>query len=197
MATASTTSSSSRSISPPRQTRIVTIAYGEQAAIQRLRGKYPARTAMKFATRYEGLGWESEEIAWRIYFDKRNAIDLYGKRRPGLYLDLFAAPEYVYHLESPMGRDIFKVDPTLGVGSVAAIVNGKAHARGGCRRAQVARARHRARALHRRVRIQGLEDRRQDHRSGQPLHPVGRRAWLRSPHHRQRRHGPRTGRGAS
>src|ERR1039457_4707880 len=108
------------------QTRIVTIAYVDQSAIQRLRGRYPARTAMKFATRYEGLGWESQDIAWRIYFDKRNAIDIYGKRRPGLYLDLFAAPEYVYHLESPMGRDIFKVDPTLGVGSVAAIVNGKA-----------------------------------------------------------------------
>src|ERR1035441_9708020 len=107
------------------QTRIVTIAYGDQAAIQRLRGRYPARTAMKFAARYEGLGWESEDIAWRIYFDKRNAIDIYGKRRPGLYLDVFSAPQYVYHLESPLGRDIFKVDPTLGVGSVAAIVNGK------------------------------------------------------------------------
>jgi unsaturated chondroitin disaccharide hydrolase len=110
----------------PKQTRIVTIAYGDQAAIQRLRGTYPARTAMKFATRYEGLGWESEDIAWRIYFDKRNAIDIYGKRRPGLYLDTFAAPEYVYHLESPMGRDIFMVAPTQGVGSVVAIVNGKA-----------------------------------------------------------------------
>jgi unsaturated chondroitin disaccharide hydrolase len=110
----------------PHETRAVTIAYGDQAAILRLRGQYPARTAMKFATRYEGLGWESEHAAWRIYFDKRNAIDLYGKRRPGLYLDLFAAPEYVYHLETPMGRDIFKVDPTLGIGSVAALVDGKA-----------------------------------------------------------------------
>src|ERR1022692_4487002 len=108
------------------QTRIVTVAYGDQAAIQRLRGRYPARTAMKFAARYEGLGWESEDIAWRIYFDKRNAIDIYGKRRPGLYLEVFAAPQYVYHLESPLGRDIFKVDPTLGVGSVAAMVDGKA-----------------------------------------------------------------------
>jgi Domain of unknown function (DUF4861)/Glycosyl Hydrolase Family 88 len=110
----------------PRQTRIVTIAYGDQAAIQRLRGSYPVRTAMKFAARYEGLGWESEDIAWRVYFDKRNAIDIYGKRRPGLYLDLFGAPEYVYHLESPMGRDIFMVAPTQGAGSVTAIVNGKA-----------------------------------------------------------------------
>ena len=110
------------------QTRIVTIAWGDQASILRLRSQYPPRTAMKFATRYEGLGWESEDIAWRIYFDKRNAIDIYGKRRPGLYLDLFAAPEFVYHLEGPMGRDIFKVDPTLGVGSIAAIVDGKASA---------------------------------------------------------------------
>jgi unsaturated chondroitin disaccharide hydrolase len=112
----------------PHQTRVVTIAYGDQASILRLRSQYPARTAMKFATRYEGLGWESEETAWRIYFDKRNAIDLYGKRRPGLYLDLFASPEYIYHLETPFGRDIFKVDPTLGIGSVAALVDGKAMA---------------------------------------------------------------------
>src|SRR5579864_6041408 len=112
----------------PSQTRIVTVAYGDQAAILRLRGMYPKRTDAKFATRYEGLGWESEETAWRIYFDKRNAIDLYGKRRPGLYLDLFAAPEYIYHLEVPLGRDIFKVDPSLGVGSIAAVIDGKGQA---------------------------------------------------------------------
>ena len=112
----------------PRQTRIVTIAYGDQAAILRIRGHYPKRTDARFATRYEGPGWESEETAWRIYFDKRNAIDLYGKRRPGLYLEMFAAPEYIYHLEVPMGRDIFKVDPSLGIGSVAAIVDGKGQA---------------------------------------------------------------------
>ncbi|SPE38086.1 Glycosyl hydrolase, family 88 [Candidatus Sulfopaludibacter sp. SbA6] len=109
----------------PGQTRIVTIAYGDQPTILRLRSRYPKRTDAKFATRYEGLGWESEETAWRIYFDKRNAIDLYGKRRPGLYLDLFAAPEYIYHLEVPLGRDIFKVDPSLGIGSIAAVVDGK------------------------------------------------------------------------
>ena len=110
----------------PHQTRVVTIAYGDQASILRLRSQYPMRTAMKFAARYEGLGWESEETAWRIYFDKRNAIDLYGKRRPGLYLDLFASPEYIYHLETPLGRDIFQVAPTQGIGSVVALVDGKA-----------------------------------------------------------------------
>jgi unsaturated chondroitin disaccharide hydrolase len=112
----------------PHQTRIATVAYGDQAAILRLRSRYPQRTEAKFNTRYEGLGWESEEAAWRIYFDKRNAIDLYGKRRPGLYLDLFASPEYVYHLETPLGRDIFKVEPTRGIGSITAVIDGQAQA---------------------------------------------------------------------
>jgi len=99
----------------PKQTRIVTIAFGDQATIARLRGQYPQRTYARFSKRYEGLGWESEQVAFRIYFDKRNAIDLYGKRRPGLYLDLFSTPEYIYHLESPYGRDIFDVGDSIGL----------------------------------------------------------------------------------
>jgi hypothetical protein len=108
----------------PQQTRIVSIAYGEPAAIARLRTEYPRRSHAKFAMKFEGLGWESESTAWRIYFDKRNAIDLYGKRRPGLYLDMFGAPEYDYHTESPYGRDIYKIGDAIGIGSLAANVNG-------------------------------------------------------------------------
>ncbi len=110
----------------PRQTRIVTLAYGDAAAVQRLRSLYPKRTDAKFAVHYEGPGWESEQTAWRIYFDKRNAIDLFGKRRPGLYLDLFASPEYVYHQESPFGRDIYGIGKALGVAGIGALVDGKA-----------------------------------------------------------------------
>ncbi|HKO96778.1 MAG TPA: DUF4861 family protein [Pyrinomonadaceae bacterium] len=109
----------------PRQTRIVTIAYGDPATIQRLRSDYPKRTAAKFATKFEGLAWESEASAWRIYFDKRNAIDLFAKRRPGLYLEMFAAPEYGYHHESPLGRDIYRIGDAIGIGAVAALVDGK------------------------------------------------------------------------
>ncbi|MDQ3816481.1 MAG: glycoside hydrolase family 88 protein [Acidobacteriota bacterium] len=109
----------------PKQTRIVTIAYGDSATIQRLRSDYPKRTHAKFTQKIEGLGWESETTAWRIYFDPRNAIDLYGKRRPGLYLELFGAPEYDYHEESPFGRDIYKVGDALGIGSVGSLVGGK------------------------------------------------------------------------
>src|ERR1700722_18453182 len=37
----------------PRQTRIVTIAYGEQFAIARLRGVYAKRSHVKFTSKYE------------------------------------------------------------------------------------------------------------------------------------------------
>ena len=110
----------------PHQTRIVSVAYGDQATILRLRSPYPLKTAARFATRYAGLGWESDQTAWRIYFDRRNAIDMFGKRRPGLYLEMFSRPEYIYHLETPLGRDMFKVDQSLGIGAVGALVDGKA-----------------------------------------------------------------------
>ena len=110
----------------PKQTRIVTIAYGETATILRLRSNYPKRTAAKFTMKFDGPGWESEAMAWRIYFDKRNAIDVWGKRRPGLYLEMFGAPEYVYHWESPFGRDIYRIGDAIGIGAVAALVDGKA-----------------------------------------------------------------------
>ena len=109
----------------PKQTRIVTIAYGDTATMQRLRSDYLKRTAAKFTMKFDGLAWESELDAWRIYFDKRNAIDFYGKRRPGLYLEMFGAPEYVYHWESPLGRDIYRIGDAIGIGAVAALVDGK------------------------------------------------------------------------
>jgi unsaturated chondroitin disaccharide hydrolase len=109
----------------PKQTRIVTIAYGEAATIHRLRSDYPRRTAAKFTMKFDGLAWESEANAWRIYFDKRNAIDLYGKRRPGLYLEMFGGAEYAYSEESPLGRDIYRIGDAIGIGAVAALVDGK------------------------------------------------------------------------
>ncbi len=109
----------------PNQTRIVTIAYGDTPTIQRLRSDYRKRTAAKFTMKFDGLAWESETTAWRIYFDQRNAIDIWGKRRPGLYLEMFGAPEYVYHWETPLGRDIYRIGEALGIGAVGALVNGK------------------------------------------------------------------------
>lgn len=109
----------------PRQTRIVTITYGDADRIFRLRDDYPKRTNALFATKIQGVGWESELNAWRIYFDPRNAIDLYAKRRLTLQLERFATPEYPYHDESPDGRDIYEIGDALGIGAAGAWVDGK------------------------------------------------------------------------
>jgi hypothetical protein len=109
----------------PSQTRIVTISYGDHDTGFRLRNGYPKRAHAKFTTKYEGMGWESDLTAWRIYFDKRNAIDLFGKKQVGLYLDTFGSPEYDYHKDSAYGRDIYKNGDALGIGSIGALVDGK------------------------------------------------------------------------
>jgi hypothetical protein len=109
----------------PHQTRVVTIQYGVPESILRIRQDYRDRTYALFSAKYEGLGWESENIAFRVYFDPRNAIDIYGKRRQSLQLRLYATPEYPYHEESPEGRDIFRVGEAIGIGAVAAWVDGK------------------------------------------------------------------------
>ena len=109
----------------PHETRIVTVSYGDQNRIWRLRDDYTQRTAALFSRKFEGLGWESERVAFRIYFDPRNAIDLYGKRRLTLQLAMYASPDYGYHNESPEGRDIYEVGDAIGIGSVAGMVDGK------------------------------------------------------------------------
>src|SRR5260370_16122989 len=109
----------------PHQSRIVTISYGEGARIWRLRSDYKQRTAALFSRKIEGLGWESERVAFRIYFDPRNAIDIYGKRRPSLQLAMYASPDYAHHDESPEGRDLFKVGHSICIGALAAPVDVK------------------------------------------------------------------------
>jgi hypothetical protein len=109
----------------PKQTRAVTIVYGEPDQIYRQRNEYPKRTYALFANKIEGLGWESGKNAWRLYFDPRNAIDLYGKRRDSMFLDFAATPEYAYHADTINGRDIFRIGGAIGIGAVGAWVDGK------------------------------------------------------------------------
>ncbi len=110
----------------PQQTRIVTITWGPPDRIFRLRGDYQPQTNAIFTKKIDGMGWESKRDAFRLYFDQRNAIDLYGKPRPTLQLDRYATPGYVYHNYSPDGRDIYLVADALGIGAPAAWVNGAA-----------------------------------------------------------------------
>lgn len=67
---------------------------------------------------HHGVAVESELMAYRIYFDKKQTIDPYGKRRPQLEL----AQSYWYPNDSLLakgyGDDILRVSGTVGVGSV-------------------------------------------------------------------------------
>jgi unsaturated chondroitin disaccharide hydrolase len=109
----------------PHQKRIVTISYGEGNRIWKLRGDYAKRTDALFSRKFEGPGWENDVDAFRIYFDKRNGIDLYGKIRPTLQLRKIGSPDYLYYDESPEGRDVFKVGASMGIGGVGILVNGQ------------------------------------------------------------------------
>jgi hypothetical protein len=109
----------------PHQKRIVTISYGQGNRIWKLRGDYAKRTDALFSWKFEGPGWENDVDAFRMYFDERNGIDLYGKIRPTLQLRKIGSPDYLYYDESPEGRDIFKVGAAMGIGGVGVLVNGQ------------------------------------------------------------------------
>lgn len=77
--------------------------------------------------RYEGPGWESDKVGYRFYLDQRNASDVFGKTTTdmvlqGVGLDGFDS----YHKLQPWGMDVMKAGKSLGLGSIAALVNGTA-----------------------------------------------------------------------
>jgi len=67
---------------------------------------------------HHGVAVESELMAYRIYFDKKQTIDVYCKRKPQLEL----ATSYWYPNDSLLaegyGDDILRVGGTVGVGTV-------------------------------------------------------------------------------
>lgn len=69
--------------------------------------------------RYEGPGWESNKVGYRIYLDWRNAIDIFGKVTEELILDQVGQDGFdSYHEMQSWGTDILKVGKGLGIGSV-------------------------------------------------------------------------------
>jgi len=77
--------------------------------------------------RYEGPGWESDKVGYRFYLDQRNATDVFGKKVTEPVLQLAGQDGFdSYHNMQPWGMDVMKVGSSLGVGSIGAIVKGKA-----------------------------------------------------------------------
>jgi hypothetical protein len=80
----------------------------------------PEHTDHSFYIRYEGPGWESDKVGYRFYLDWRNAIDLFGKKTPGMVLQNVGLDGFdSYHEMSDWGMDILKVGEALGIGSIA------------------------------------------------------------------------------
>ena len=74
--------------------------------------------------RFEGPGWESDRIGHRVYMDRRNAIDIFGKKLPGMILQDIDYTNEDYSTMSAWGMDILHNGDALGLGSVGTWENG-------------------------------------------------------------------------
>jgi hypothetical protein len=71
----------------------------------------------------EGPAWENDKVGFRLYFDTRNAIDIWGKRTTRMVLDSVGTKvEPTYHELHYWGMDILHVVKSLGGGSLALLV---------------------------------------------------------------------------
>ena len=68
--------------------------------------------------RFDGVGWESDLIGYRLYLDERNAVDVQGKRKPGLYWKYIGSSDVDYQADADWGMDVLHVGPALGVGGI-------------------------------------------------------------------------------
>lgn len=68
----------------------------------------------------ESVSWENDRMAFRNYFDVRNAKDLFGKTTHEMVMDKVGTKESgTYHKLSSWGMDVLHVGPSLGSGGLA------------------------------------------------------------------------------
>lgn len=67
---------------------------------------------------HHGVAFESALMAYRIYFDKRQTIDVYAKKTPRRELEACLWYPNDEQLAAGFGDDVLKVGNTIGVGSV-------------------------------------------------------------------------------
>ncbi|AYN04135.1 MULTISPECIES: DUF4861 family protein [unclassified Flavobacterium] len=86
----------------------------------------PEHTDHSFDIRYEGPGWESNRIGYRLYLDWRNAIDIFGKKTSEMILPQVGQDNFdSYHEMSDWGSDILKAGKGIGIGSIDRYLDGK------------------------------------------------------------------------
>jgi len=69
---------------------------------------------------FEGPGWENDKMGFRMYFDNRNANDIWGKKTTDMVLSQIGTGED-YHTMQPWGMDVLHVGRSLGAGGIAAM----------------------------------------------------------------------------
>ena len=76
--------------------------------------------------RFEGPGWESDKVGYRLYLDWRNGTDIFGKKVSSIVLQDVGQDGFEsYHEMSSWGMDILKVGDALGIGAAGMWKNGK------------------------------------------------------------------------
>ena len=87
----------------------------------------PQLTDHSYFLRFEGPGWESDQIGYRLYLDWRNAIDVFVKTTDSVVLPNVGQDGYdSYHNLSSWGGDALKVGKSLGVGALGRLVEKEA-----------------------------------------------------------------------
>jgi hypothetical protein len=86
----------------------------------------PGHTDHSEFIRFEGPGWESDKVGYRLYLDWRNGTDIFGKKANNMVLQDVGQDGFEsYHEMSPWGMDILKVGDALGIGAVGIWENKK------------------------------------------------------------------------
>ena len=67
---------------------------------------------------HHGVAWESVLMAYRIYFDNKQTIDIYGKKTPQLELERSLWYPTDEQLAQGFGDDVLRVSGSVGVGTV-------------------------------------------------------------------------------
>src|SRR5680860_108099 len=76
-------------------------------------------TDHSFDIQFEGPGWESDKIGYRLYLDWRNATDIFGKLTDTLVLQNVGLDGFdSYHEMCDWGVDVLNVGSSLGIGSL-------------------------------------------------------------------------------
>nr|WP_319510260.1 DUF4861 domain-containing protein [uncultured Draconibacterium sp.] len=84
----------------------------------------PVSEPFKIIAQGEGVTWENDKIAFRVYFDCRNVKDLFGKTKPVMVADDVHTPAIPdYHVLNDWGMDVLHCGSSLGSGGIALMRN--------------------------------------------------------------------------